>query len=60
MGKLIDIVLILLLAFALFSVGRYVGGADSYYLGLVSGYDLFYKVQYEKLLDSLKNAPACE
>lgn len=60
MGKIFDISLILLLAFGLFRLGHYVGSADGYYMGVVSGVDLFYKVQYEKLLDSLSHVPACK
>lgn len=60
MGKLVDILLILCLVFGIYKIGKFQGGPDAYYLGVLAGYDLFYKVQYEQLLDSLKNVPACK
>jgi len=60
LDKLFDILLIVLLAIGVFRLGNYTGKADGYYLGVIAGYDLFYKQQYEKLLDSIRYVPFCD
>lgn len=54
--KIFDLLLILVLAYGVYSLGNYFGRNDGYYEGLIAGYDLYWKHAYEHLRDSLASA----
>lgn len=60
MGRLIDVVLILVFIYGIFTFGKcrgyFTGYTDGQISGYMVGYESFYKQAYYNLLDSLKQS----
>jgi len=49
----IDVLLVLMLGYAIYTFGRYIGDHDGYMVGYMDGYSSYYKTAYDHLRDSL-------